>query len=264
MMNKTSQPKPLLAVVGNESTTELPQDLYIPPNALRVFLETFEGPLDLLLYLIRRQNLDILSLPIAEITDQYIRYIELMKQLEIELAAEYLLMVAILAEIKSRMLLPRHEQDNDDDEADPRADLVRRLIEYERIKNASESLAAMPRSGRETYGFEIPCEGLHIVKPLPEVELEDLATAYREALANIALYRRHQITTEPLLVSDRINLVLKLLDSEQRVEFRNCFAAEEGQAGVVVAFLALLELLKADMITIVQSGFWAPIYLRRR
>ncbi len=263
-MNKTSQSKPILAVISDESTTELPQDLYIPPNALRIFLETFEGPLDLLLYLIRRQNLDILSLPIAKITDQYIRYIELMKQLEIELAAEYLLMVAILAEIKSRMLLPRHEQDEDNEEEDPRADLVRRLIEYERIKNVSESLDAMPRSGRENYGFETPCEGLHIVKPLPQIELEDLATAYREALANVALYQQHQITTEPLLVSDRINLVLKLLDSEHRVEFKNCFSAEEGQAGVIVAFLALLELLKANMITIVQSGFWAPIYVRRR
>ena len=263
-MNKTPEAKPVLAVVKDGTTTELPQDLYIPPNALRVFLETFEGPLDLLLYLIRRQNLDILSLPIAKITDQYIRYIELMKQLEIELAAEYLLMVAILAEIKSRMLLPRHEQDDDEEEEDPRADLVRRLIEYERIKNVSESLNAMPRNGRETYGFETPCEGLHIVKPLPKVDLQDLANAYREALAHVALYQQHQITTEPLLVSDRINLVLKLLDAEHSVEFKNCFSPQEGQAGVVVAFLALLELLKAKMITIVQSGFWAPIYVRRR
>ena len=263
-MSKTPQSKPILAVVGDEATTELPQDLYIPPNALRVFLETFEGPLDLLLYLIRRQNLDILSLPIAKITDQYIRYIELMKRLEIELAAEYLLMIAILAEVKSRMLLPRHEQDEDDEEEDPRADLVRRLIEYERIKNASESLNAMPRSGRETYGFETSCEGLDIVKPLPKVELEDLVTAYREALAHAALFQQHQITTEPLLVSDRINLVLKLLDSEHSVEFRNCFSPQEGRAGVVVAFLALLELLKANMITIMQSGFWAPICVRKR
>ena len=263
-MSKTLESKPVLAIVKDETTTELPQDLYIPPNALRVFLETFEGPLDLLLYLIRRQNLDILSLPIAKITDQYIRYIELMKQLEIELAAEYLLMVAILAEIKSRMLLPRHEQDEDEEEEDPRADLVRRLIEYERIKNVSESLDAMPRSGRETYGFETPCEELHIVKPLPRVGLKDLATAYKDALANAALYQQHQITTEPLLVSDRINLVLKLLDSKHNVEFKNCFDPQEGQAGVIVAFLALLELLKAKMITIVQSGFWAPIYVRRR
>ena len=263
-MNKTLGSKPVLAVAGNEETTELPQDLYIPPNALRVFLETFEGPLDLLLYLIRRQNLDILSLPIAKITDQYIRYIELMKQLEIELVAEYLLMVAILAEIKSRMLLPRHEQDEGEAEEDPRADLVRRLIEYERIKNASESLNAMPRSGRETYGFETLCEGLQIVKPLPKLELEDLAMAYKEALTHAALYQQHQIITEPLLISDRINLVLKLLDSEHSIEFKNCFKPQEGQAGVVVAFLALLELLKANMITIVQSGFWAPIYVRRR
>ena len=264
-MNKTPQSQPALAVIKDESTAELPQDLYIPPNALRIFLETFEGPLDLLLYLIRRQNLDILSLPIAKITDQYIRYIELMKRLEIELAAEYLLMVTILAEIKSRMLLPRHEQDEDEDEEkDPRADLVRRLIEYERIKNASESLNEMPRSGRETYGFETPCEGLHIVKPLPKIELEDLANAFREALTHASLYRQHRVTTEPLLLSDRINLVLKLLGSENNVEFKNCFTPQEGEAGVVVAFLALLELLKAKMITIVQSGFWAPIYVRKR
>lgn len=263
-MNEMSQSETMLAVVKNEATTELPQDLYIPPNALRVFLEAFEGPLDLLLYLIRRQNLDILSLPIAKITDQYIRYIELMKELEIELAAEYLLMVAILAEIKSRMLLPRHEQDEDEEEADPRADLVRRLIEYERIKNASETLDTMPRTGRETYEFEILCEGLHIVKPSPSVQLEDLENAYRAVLARATLYRRHQIIREPLLVSDRINSVLKLLDSEHKVEFKNCFSPQEGEAGVVVAFLALLELLKAGMITIVQSGFWAPIYIRKQ
>ena len=263
-MNETPQSDPMLAIVKNEPATELPQDLYIPPNALRVFLETFEGPLDLLLYLIRRQNLDILSLPIAKITDQYIQYIELMKELEIELAAEYLLMVAILAEIKSRMLLPRHEQDEDDEEEDPRANLVRRLIEYERIKNVSEALDEIPRAGRETYEFETPCEGLHIVKPLPQIQLEDLANAYREALTRVALYQQHQITKEPLLVRDRINLVLKLLDSGHSVEFKNCFSPQEGEAGVVVAFLALLELLKAGMITIVQSGFWAPIYVRRR
>ena len=263
-MNETSQSDPILAIVKNEPATELPQDLYIPPNALRVFLEAFEGPLDLLLYLIRRQNLDILSLPIAKITDQYIRYIELMKELEIELAAEYLLIVAILAEIKSRMLLPRHEQDEDEEEEDPRANLVRRLIEYERIKNASEALDEMPRAGRETYEFETPCEGLHIVKPLPQVQLDDLANAYQEALSRAVLYQRHQITREPLLVSERINLVLKLLDAEHNVEFKNCFSPQEGEAGVVVAFLALLELLKAGMITIAQSGFWAPIYVRRQ
>lgn len=250
-------------IINNRPTAEVPQDLYIPPNALRVFLETFEGPLDLLLYLIRRQNLDILSLPIAEITDQYVQYIELMQELEIELAAEYLLMVAILAEIKSRMLLPRHEQDEGEEEEDPRADLVRRLIEYERFKNAAENLDAMPRCGRETYQFEIPCEGLRIVKPLPRVQLEDLAKAYSEAMARAALYQRHRISREPLLVSDRINLVLKLLESERNVEFNNCFSYREGEAGVVVAFLALLELLKAGMITVVQSGFWAPIYIRR-
>ena len=263
-MNQAPHSGSVLAVIKDESTTVLAQDLYIPPNALQVFLETFEGPLDLLLYLIRRQNLDILSLPIAKITDQYIQYIELMKRLEIELAAEYLLMVAILAEIKSRMLLPRHEQDKDDDEEDPRADLVRRLIEYERIKNAAESLDAMPRGGREIHEFETPCQGLHIVKPLPQVELEDLVNAYREALTRATLYQQHQIATEPLLVSDRINLVLKLLDFEDRVEFKHCFSLEEGQAGVVVAFLALLELLKAKMVTVVQSRFWAPIYVKRR
>ena len=263
-MNEIPQPPPVLAVVKDAAAVELPQDLYIPPNALRVFLETFEGPLDLLLYLIRRQNLDILSLPIAKITDQYIQYIELMQELEIELAAEYLLMVAILAEIKSRMLLPRHEQDEDAEEEDPRADLVRRLIEYERIKNASENLDAMPRVGRETYEFETPCEGLHIVKPLPQVRLDDLADAYREALARVALYQRHRIVKEPLLLRDRISLVLKLLDSNHRVEFKHCFSPQEREAGVVVAFLALLELLKAGMITVVQSDSWAPIYLRLR
>ena len=261
-MNDISPLSPNLAII-NKATTEMPQDLYIPPNALRVFLETFEGPLDLLLYLIRRQNLDILSLPVAKITDQYIQYIELMQELEIELAAEYLLMVAILAEIKSRMLLPHHQLE-DEEETDPRADLIHRLIEYERIKNASENLDTMPRRGRDVYDFETPAEGLRIVKPLPQVQLEDLAKAYQDALARAVLYQQHSISREPLLVSDRIHYVLKLLDSDQRIEFKHCFRSEEGEAGIVVAFLALLELLKAGIITVVQSSFWHPIYLRRR
>ena len=263
-MNDSRQSPPVLALATEQPTTELPQDLYIPPNALRVFLETFEGPLDLLLYLIRQQNLDILSLPIAKITDQYIQYIDMMQELQIELAAEYLLMVAILAEIKSRMLLPRHEQDDEAEEDDPRAELVRRLIEYQRIKNVAERLDAIPRTDRDIYTFESAYEGLRIVKPLPQVQLENLATAYRGALARVALYQQHKINREPLLIGDRINHVLKLLDSSHQIEFSHCFRAEEGEAGVVVAFLALLELLRAGMITVAQSSFWSPIYLRRR
>ena len=251
----------MLAIINNEQTTELPQDLYIPPHALRVFLETFEGPLDLLLYLIRRQSLDILSLPIAKITEQYIQYIELMKELQIELAAEYLLMVAILTEIKSRMLLPRSQED--EDEEDPRMNLVRRLIEYERFKQASNKLNELPRLGRDIHEFEVPCAGLSIVKPVPQVQLQELINAYQDALLRARLYQQHEIVTEPLLIRDRINAILKLINSGDRVEFKDCFTVQEGVAGVIVSFLALLDLIKAGMISIVQSSFCSPIYFKR-
>lgn len=251
----------MLAIINNEKTTELPQDLYIPPDALRVFLETFEGPLDLLLYLIRKQNLDILSLPIAKVTEQYMQYIELMQELQIELAAEYLLMVAILTEIKSRMLLPRSEED--EDEEDPRMNLVRRLIEYERFKRASDNINELARVGRNIHEFEMPCAGLSIVKPLPKVQLQALINAYQDALERARFYQQHEIVKEPLLVRDRINTMLRLINSGERIEFKDCFTVQEGVAGVIVSFLALLELMKAGMIVIVQSGFCSPIYLRQ-
>lgn len=252
---------PPLAVVEGEAIHELPQDLYIPPDALRVFLETFEGPLDLLLHLIRAQNLDILSLPIAKITDQYMGYIEMMKELRLELAAEYMLMAAILAEIKSRMLLP-HPVEDEVGEDDPRAELVRRLLEYERFKQAAENIDGLPRSGRESYGFEMDCDELEIVKPLPDVQCKDLVVALQEMFKRAAARHDHHITREPLPVQERITGILQLLHGGRMIMFEKCFTPQEGVAGVIVSFLALLDLLKAGMVVMAQSKPYAPIYLR--
>ncbi len=250
-----------LAVIDGEVIRELPQNLYIPPDALRVFLDAFEGPLDLLLYLIRAQNLDILRLPIAKITGQYMRYIEMMEELKIELAVEYMLMAAILAEIKSRTLLPSAAED-EEGEDDPRAELVRRLLEYERFKQAAENLDTIARVGREHCEFEMACGGLEIARPLPEVRLEDLIRALQEVFARVSARQNHRVAREPLPVQDRIATILSLVRSGELVEFHKCFAAEEGSAGVIVSFLAVLDLLKAGMVTMAQSEAYAPIYLR--
>ena len=250
-----------LAVVEGETIHELPQNLYIPPDALRVFLGTFEGPLDLLLYLIRTQDMDILCLPIAKITSQYMDYIDMMKELRIELAAEYMLMAAILAEIKSKMLLPNTVEDEDDGE-DPRAELIRRLLEYERFKQAAVNIDSMTRVGRDHYEFEVACDGLQVERPLPEVQLKDLIFALQEMFTRIAARQDHRVLREPLPVQDRITAILHLVRGGELVKFEKCFSLEEGSAGVVVSFLALLDLLKAGMITLVQSRAYAPIYLK--
>ncbi len=248
------------AVVAGQPLDAPPEDLYIPPDALRIFLETFEGPLDLLLYLIRRQNLDILGLPVAQIAAQYMRYIAMMHEIQMELAAEYLLMAAVLAEIKSRMLLPRAEDEAE--EEDPRAELVRRLLEYARFREAAQNLDEMPRVARELYEFETPCAGLTIVKPLPRVELDEIVRAFREVLHRAVFHQRHEVAREPLPVRERITNVLQLLDGGGPVAFADCFTPQEGSAGVIVTFLALLELIKAGMAVVVQNSAYAPIYLR--
>jgi len=252
---------PPLAIVSGKPITEMPKDLYIPPDALRVFLDPFEGPLDFLLYLIRAQNLDILSLPIAKITDQYTSYIEMMEGFQIELATEYMLMAAILAEIKSRMLLPR-PIDEEGDEEDPRAELVRRLLEYERYKKVAGEMGEMPRIGRDFHAVEIPCDDLELEKPLPEVQVKELAIALQRVLLKAQAEKHHKIVREPLPIQDRITSMLTLLRSGELTRFEKCFTEQEGVAGVVVSFLALLNLLKAGMITTTQSSPYAPIYLR--
>jgi segregation and condensation protein A len=249
------------ARVQGEPWFDVPKDLYIPPDALRVILDAFEGPLDLLLYLIRRQNLDILDIPIADITRQYIGYIGLMEELRYELAAEYLLMAAILAEIKSRMLLPRPAT-TDAEEDDPRAELVRRLAEYERFKKAAEDLDALPRVERDTMPVQLEVEDRRALSVPPPVELKELLLALSEVLKRADLYTRHEISREPLSVRQRMSEILLELEAGWR-EFTTLFDLAQGRRGVIVSFLALLELAKEGLVEIFQEAPLWPIRARR-
>lgn len=249
------------AIVEGEPVTQLPQDLYIPPFALEVFLEAFEGPLDLLLYLIRRQNLDVLNIPIAEITTQYVQYIELMKELQLELAGEYLLMAAMLAEIKSRMLLPRVGGE-DDEEADPRAELVRRLQEYERYKQAATDLDEVPRLERDFQQASAEVVEKFVVTRLPDLTLKELLLAFREVLTRAEMLAHHHIRREPLSVRQRMSEVLLKVQAGTFADFKDLFDPAEGRMGVTVTFLALLELLKEVLIELVQTEPYAPIHVR--
>ena len=250
-----------VAIVRGQAITELPQDLYIPPEALEVFLETFEGPLDLLLYLIRKQNLDILDIPIAEITRQYVAYIELMRELKIELASEYLLMAAMLAEIKSRMLLPRPVEEEGTEE-DPRAALVRRLQEYERYRQAAEGIDRLPRVGREVHLVVIEGGRAQSTRPPPPVSLFELLDAFREVLKRAELYKHHHVLREPLSVRERMTQILAKVNAEEFVSFDRLFDFNEGRMGLVVTFLAILELIKEALLVIVQHEPFAPIHIK--
>jgi len=249
------------AIVQGQPYTQVPKDLYIPPEALEVFLEAFEGPLDLLLYLIRRQNLDILDIPIAEITQQYMGYIALLDDMQFELAAEYLVMAAILAEIKSRMLLPRPPGD-DEDEDDPRAELVRRLQEYERFKQAAENLDDLPREGRDFVVAEAFMTERHVVQIPPEVELPEMLDALRDVLSRAELFSSHQVQMEPLSVRERMTSIMDLLRKNPYMEFQFFFTAEEGRRGVVVTFLALMELTRERVVDIIQNEPLGQIYVK--
>ena len=249
------------AVVEGEPVTELPRDLYIPPHALKVFLEAFEGPLDLLLYLIRRQNLDVLDIPIAEVTVQYTRYIELMKDMEFELAGEYLVMAATLAEIKSRILLPRPPGDSDEEE-DPRAELVRRLQEYERFKAAAEDMDGLERMQRDTAQATAEVEGKRLVTKPPEVDLRELLLAFHDAVRRAELYSHHHIQRERLSVRERMSQILDALEVTGFTEFSQLFDPREGRPGLAVTFLAILELIKDATVDVVQNELYGPIYLR--
>lgn len=261
----TQQQEMPFAIVAGRSVTELPKDLYIPPDALEVFLEAFEGPLDLLLYLIRRQNLDILDIRVAEITHQYMQYIELMEALSFELAAEYLVMAAMLAETKSRMLLPRPAGDEEGDEEDPRAELIRRLQEYERFKQAAEDLDTLPRTDRDVFpGSAVPPPVDH-QQPLPEIELKDLLLALADVMQRAEMYAAHAVSFEPLSTRERMGEVLRRVsESRDFVEFKALFSPEEGRLGVVVTFIAIMELAKESLIEIVQNESFAPIHVRAR
>ena len=250
-----------LARLYGEPLFALPQDLYIPPDALEVFLEAFEGPLDLLLYLIRRQNLDILDIPVAEITRQYIGYIEVMQELKLELAAEYLVMAAILAEIKSRMLLPRPPSE-EGTEDDPRADLVRRLQEYERFKTAAQNLDGLPRMERDTDPAHAFVPDRSIEREPPKVELRELLLALSDVLRRAELFSHHAIKREALSVRQRMGDVLTRLEDGKFHRFESMFTPEEGKLGVLVTFLAMLELAKEQLLDIVQEAPLAPIYIK--
>ncbi len=252
------------ALVQGQPYQNLPEDLYIPPDALEVFLDAFEGPLDLLLYLIRRQNLDILNIPIAEITHQYIGYIEMMDRMRLELAAEYLVMAALLAEIKSRMLLPR-QAESEEEEDDPRAFLMRKLQEYEAIKKVAEEIDALPRNERDTFEASVDTSTVTVQQTLPDVELKELLLAFQEVLKRVEQLSHHQITKEPLSVRERMAAILeKLNQSDNQLPFAACFARSEGKNGVVVAFLAILELSKEGIVDIFQSQPYAALGVRIR
>jgi segregation and condensation protein A len=252
----------------DEPIMQLPEDLYIPPEALRVFLEAFEGPLDLLLYLIRRQNLDILTINVATITHQYIEYVELMKAMEIELAGEYLLMAAMLAEIKSRTLLPRPPKAEGEEEEDPRAELIRRLQEYERLKEAAEALDALPRVGRDWFSVQAGLPPLETRVIHPDVGLDELLGALSDILKRAELAQAHQISREVLSTRERMLNIMEQLSQDgangRYTPFEALFTLEEGRAGVVVTFMAILELAKEAMIEIVQNAPLSPIHVRAR
>lgn len=251
------------AVVMGQAVTELPKDLYIPPQALEVFLEAFEGPLDLLLYLIRRQNLDILEIDVSEITAQYMQYVELMDADQFELAAEYLLMAAMLAEIKSRMLLPR-SVDIEDEEEDPRAQLIRRLQEYERFKKAAEDIEEMPRVERDTWLGSANPPDLNRTREDPDVDMRELLLALSEVMRRADMFESHHISRETLSTRERMSEVLERLSGQQFVPFVSLFTSGEGRLGVVVTFLAIMELIKESLVEIVQTEDFGPIHVKAR
>ncbi len=261
-MNQAASEIEAVAVVKGQPLHEWPEDLYIPPDALEVFLETFQGPLDLLLYLIRKQNLDILDIPIARVTHQYMEYIDVMVGMRLELAGEYLAMAAILAEIKSRMLLPRPEAS--EDEQDPRAELVRRLQEYERFRQVAVDLDDLPRLERELHETAVGTDNIARSKPVPVVELRELLLAFADVMTRADHLAHHTIRREQLSVRERMSMVLERLGADAYTEFTQLFAVEEGRMGVVVTLLAILELVRESLVELAQNDAFGPIYLRAR
>lgn len=251
---------PLNAKIKGEEFTELPKDLYIPPDALEVYLEAFEGPLDLLLYLIRKHNLDILDIPMAELTRQYMEYVEKMRAIKLELAADYLLMSAMLIEIKSRMLLPKPTEV--EEESDPRAELVRRLMEYEAIKLAAQRLDEMPKVGDSLFIASAYYQHISQVKP-PEVSLDDLAEAWRNVLKRASHFRHHKVGRAELSVREHMSIILRRLKDERLLEFTQLFDVKnDGIPKLVVCFLAILELCREGLLRITQQQAFSPIYVQ--
>lgn len=249
------------AFVAGQAFTDLPKDLYIPPDALEVFLEAFEGPLDLLLYLIRRQNIDILNINIAEITEQYIAYVELMDAAQFELAAEYLVMAAMLAEIKSRFLLPRMEED-DENEEDPRAQLIRRLQEYERYRDAAEKIDEMPRLYRDFHLVSAEMPVLEKEIPLPKIDLQEILIAFADVLRRSDLKESHHIQRQALSTREKMSQILLRISDKQFTPLTSLVLKDEGKLGIVVTFLAVMELIKESLVELVQSEPFAPIHIK--
>lgn len=250
-----------LARLYGEPLFSIPQDLYIPPDALEVFLEAFEGPLDLLLYLIRKQNFNILDIPMAGVTRQYLAYVDEIRGRNLELAAEYLLMAAMLIEIKSRMLLPPRKASEGQEAQDPRAELVRRLLEYEQIKLAAAALNTIPQAGRDFLRAQVAIEQ-SLAPRFPDVDLVDLQQAWRDILQRARLVEHHHISREQLSVREHMGIVLRRLQGQRFVEFEALFDPSRGSQVLVVTFIALLELAKENLIDITQAESFAPIYVR--
>jgi segregation and condensation protein A len=260
MKEQTEMP---FAVVDGEAMTQIPIDLYIPPDALEVFLDAFEGPLDLLLYLIRKQNLDILNINVFEITRQYMEYIELMHGMQLELASEYLVMASMLAEIKSRMLLPRSKEETEEEE-DPRAELIRRLQEYEQFKEAAANIDTMPRVGRDIFLADEMRPDYERPKLHPEVDMRDILLAFKDVMSRAEMFGEHEVQRETLSTRQRMSDVLETLQGKAFVPFITLFDTSEGRMGVLVTFLAILELSKESLIDLVQNDVFAPIHVKAK
>ena len=250
------------AKIAGNPIVDLPQDLYSPPNALEVFLEAFEGPLDLLLYLIKKQNINVLEIQIAEITRQYVQYIEMMRELQLELAAEYLVMAGTLAEIKSRMLLPKHAEI--EEEEDPRAELIRRLQEYERYKKAATDIDALPRVNRDIFLVQSPRPKEETAQALPQVDLQDLWYALKEVLERANMYEQHHVAREKLSMREKMAHILGELQVGKFTDFVDLFTPKEGRVGVIVTFNAILELLKQAVIELVQTENFGKIHVTKK
>lgn len=263
LVDQPGQEELAFAYVAGRAITELPSDLYIPPDALEIFLEAFEGPLDLLLYLIKRQNIDILEINVADITEQYMAYVDLMEAAQFELAAEYLVMAATLAEIKSRILLPRQKEE-DAEEDDPRMQLIRRLQEYERFKQAAADIDELPRVEREIHTVSAALPTIERVTPDPEVDLQQLLYCLASVMRRVEMFEHHHVQRETLSTREKMSEILARISGNKFVSMVSLLLKEEGRLGVVVTFLAIMELMKDSMVEIVQSEPFGPIHIRAR
>ena len=261
-MDNIHETKNFNIVLNGQEITDIPEDLFIPPDALRVILEQFEGPLDLLLYLIKKQNIDIIDIPILPITNQYINYINMMQQMQFELASDYLVMASTLAEMKSRMLVPNDIED--EDEEDPRANLIKRLMEYQKYKDLSEKLDIIPRRNRDTFVISGIMTNFNKTDNIPKLELDQLEAAFQDILRRAEIYATHTIESETLSVRERMSNILNDIKNNGTLKFTDCFTYKEGRMGAIVTFLAILEMVKESLIDIIQNEDYSMIYLQSK